>query len=113
MGACTSCCRGQKDDGTQSTPLTLTRTISTGRTKDSLYEPALADSEREAVADLLAYLENVRLTIHPPRIAWIRHTDKLPARRDRLLLRRASSILEHSGLLGKCRLTTECELDIC
>lgn len=31
-----------------------------GRTKDGLYEPALADSEREAVADLLQYLENVR-----------------------------------------------------
>lgn len=33
-----------------------------GRPKDSLYEPALADSEREAVADLLQYLENVSLT---------------------------------------------------
>ena len=33
--------------------------IVTGRPKDSLYEPALADSEREAVADLLQYLENV------------------------------------------------------
>ena len=32
----------------------------TGRSKDGLYEPALADSEREAVADLLQYLENVR-----------------------------------------------------
>ena len=30
-----------------------------GRSKDGLYEPALADSEREAVADLLTYLENV------------------------------------------------------
>ncbi|MCJ1417114.1 Vacuolar protein 8 [Xylographa parallela] len=30
------------------------------RSKDGLYEPALADSEREAVADLLQYLENVR-----------------------------------------------------
>ncbi|KAL6721803.1 Vacuolar protein 8 [Lecanora helva] len=29
-----------------------------GRSKDGLYEPALADSEREAVADLLTYLEN-------------------------------------------------------
>ncbi len=33
-----------------------------GRSKDGLYEPALADSEREAVADLLQYLENVRHT---------------------------------------------------
>ncbi|OAL31846.1 vacuolar protein 8 [Fonsecaea multimorphosa] len=29
-----------------------------GGNKDNLYEPALADSEREAVADLLQYLEN-------------------------------------------------------
>lgn len=33
-----------------------------GRSRDGLYEPALADSEREAVADLLQYLENVRVT---------------------------------------------------
>lgn len=33
--------------------------INPGRPKDNLYEPALADSEREAVADLLQYLENV------------------------------------------------------
>ena len=31
-----------------------------GKSKDGLYEPALADSEREAVADLLQYLENVK-----------------------------------------------------
>lgn len=31
----------------------------TGRSRDGLYEPVLADSEREAVADLLQYLENV------------------------------------------------------
>lgn len=30
-----------------------------GRSRDNLYEPQLADSEREAVSDLLAYLENV------------------------------------------------------
>ncbi|KAF2416271.1 ARM repeat-containing protein [Tothia fuscella] len=29
-----------------------------GRSKDSLYEPVLADSEREAVSELLGYLEN-------------------------------------------------------
>ncbi|KAL9030365.1 MAG: hypothetical protein Q9196_001515 [Gyalolechia fulgens] len=29
-----------------------------GRSRDGLYEPALADSEREAVSDLLGYLEN-------------------------------------------------------
>ena len=33
-----------------------------GRSRDGLYEPALADSEREAVADLLQYLENVCVT---------------------------------------------------
>ncbi|MCJ1431260.1 Vacuolar protein 8 [Xylographa pallens] len=38
MGVCSSCFRT--------------------RSKDGLYEPALADSEREAVADLLQYLEN-------------------------------------------------------
>ena len=32
-----------------------------GRSRDGLYEPALADTEREAVADLLQYLENVGL----------------------------------------------------
>ncbi|KAF7536935.1 hypothetical protein G7Z17_g12955 [Cylindrodendrum hubeiense] len=31
---------------------------SLGRSRDGLYEPVLADSEREAVADLLQYLEN-------------------------------------------------------
>lgn len=30
-----------------------------GQNRDGLYEPVLADSEREAVADLLQYLENV------------------------------------------------------
>ena len=38
----------------------MSLTILPGRSKDGLYEPALADSEREAVADLLGYLENVR-----------------------------------------------------
>ncbi|KAG8530405.1 Vacuolar protein 8 [Bacidia gigantensis] len=38
MGFCLSCCKGRPRDGT--------------------YEPALADNEREAVADLLQYLEN-------------------------------------------------------
>ncbi|KAI9760881.1 MAG: Vacuolar protein 8 [Chaenotheca gracillima] len=38
MGICSSCCKG--------------------RSGDRLYEPVLAESEREAVADLLVYLEN-------------------------------------------------------
>ena len=33
----------------------------TGKSRDGLYEPVLAESEREAVADLLQYLENVCL----------------------------------------------------
>ena len=33
--------------------------IHQGRSREGLYEPALADSEREAVAALLQYLENV------------------------------------------------------
>ncbi|ODA83557.1 hypothetical protein RJ55_02071 [Drechmeria coniospora] len=37
-----------------------------GRARDGLYEPVLADSEREAVADLLQYLENVRHGSHRP-----------------------------------------------
>ena len=35
-------------------------TRSADRNKDNPYESQLADSEREAVADLLQYLENVR-----------------------------------------------------
>lgn len=42
-----------------SPPQNLTATTRLGRSRDGLYEPALADSEREAVADLLQYLENV------------------------------------------------------
>lgn len=30
-----------------------------GKSRDGLYEPVLAESEREAVADLLQFLENV------------------------------------------------------
>ena len=37
----------------------LTSVSVSARSRDGLYEPALADSEREAVADLLQYLENV------------------------------------------------------
>jgi len=38
-----------------------------GKARDGLYEPVLADSEREAVADLLQYLENV--SKHPPHLS--------------------------------------------
>lgn len=34
-----------------------------GKSRDGLYDNVLADSEREAVADLLQYLENVSTLI--------------------------------------------------
>ena len=46
-----------------------------GRSRDSIYDPVLADSEREAVADLLGFLENVH---HSPEMATsLRDTDRL------------------------------------
>lgn len=39
--------------------------LCSGKARDGLYEPVLADSEREAVADLLQYLENVHLPALP------------------------------------------------
>lgn len=44
---------------TRASVLTLSTTRYLGRSRDSLYQPELADSEREAVADLLQFLENV------------------------------------------------------
>ena len=58
MGNCgSSCCKGRQ-------PIAIIHANKptnpcSGRSKDGLYEPALADSERDAVADLLGYLENV------------------------------------------------------
>jgi hypothetical protein len=51
-----------------------------GRPKDNLYEPALADSEREAVADLLQYLENVNIehTRHKPVTAQFLTSNSVP-----------------------------------
>ena len=74
MGICSSCCRGQscyllkttvflQAKNLQTTMALLMPYLDTDRSKDGLYEPALADSEREAVADLLNYLENVGLSI--------------------------------------------------
>jgi hypothetical protein len=37
-----------------------------GRSRDGIYETTLADNEREAVSDLLGYLENVRGTFELP-----------------------------------------------
>ena len=58
MGAvCSSCCGGT---AAISAPTQAVLTDSgVGRAREGLYEPVLADSEREAVADLLQYLENV------------------------------------------------------
>jgi hypothetical protein len=82
--------------------------IRPGRPKDSLYEPALADSEREAVADLLQYLENVGSLLDERSLV----TDPSVARRDRLLFRRASSGAEHTRLLRQCRSTKKRQPDI-
>ena len=75
-----------------------------GRQKDGLYEPALAESEREAVAELLTYLENVCAHDHTTRQA----TYILPAGRDRFLLRRSSASLEYSSLLRQRRPSAKC-----
>jgi hypothetical protein len=48
-----------------------TNLICAARSRDSIYDPVLADSEREAVADLLGFLENVPLPEHittPPTV---------------------------------------------
>jgi hypothetical protein len=38
-----------------------------GKSRDALYENVLAENEREAVADLLQYLENVRTAVSPSK----------------------------------------------
>lgn len=43
--------------------MALTRS---GKSRDALYENVLAENEREAVADLLQYLENVRIAMCLP-----------------------------------------------
>ena len=58
MGVCSSCFRSKHNLTCDTAGRLLTSPPA--RSKDGLYEPALADSEREAVADLLQYLENVR-----------------------------------------------------
>src|SRR5690606_8258329 len=83
-----------------------------GRSRDGLYEPVLADIEREAVADLLQYLENVRLSVLWD--AWLPRSDQIgltPALEggSRLLLRRAPPGLEHSRILGQHRPPAERE----
>lgn len=65
MGNCGSlCCRGVYCFYHGQDQQFLTDGV-LGRPREGLYEPALADSEREAVADLLQYLENV-CNLHGP-----------------------------------------------
>jgi hypothetical protein len=79
-----------------------------GRSRGGMYETTLADSEREAVADLLQYLENVRLPASGFLASlmfifrWsIAHKPVSTARRNRLLLRRTATSSQHPGLLGQ------------
>jgi len=63
MGVCSSSCCG----GT-AIAVFFKRNIwlmELGKSREGLYENVLAESEREAVADLLQYLENVRSTSAP------------------------------------------------
>ena len=56
---CGSCCGGTLLINVQVDDAALLTQLCIGRSKDSIYDPVLADSEREAVADLLGFLENV------------------------------------------------------
>ena len=48
--------------------------INSGKSRDALYENVLAENEREAVADLLQYLENVSAPfIYPAVDNTVRH----------------------------------------
>ena len=58
MGNCLSCCRGRSPRWTIEGRTAATDDRA-GQSRDGLYETQLADNEREAVADLLQYLENV------------------------------------------------------
>ena len=65
----------------------------TAKSRDGLYEPVLAESEREAVADLLQYLENVCNPLLSPRFK-IAYTSA--AWRDGFLFRRALESFKHA-----------------
>ena len=43
----------------------ITACLGGGRSRDGIYETTLADNEREAVSDLLGYLENVGFHLTP------------------------------------------------
>lgn len=48
----------------------ITACLGSGRSRDGIYETTLADNEREAVSDLLGYLENVRRN-HPAALSCL------------------------------------------
>lgn len=82
----------------------------TGKSRDGLYEPVLAESEREAVADLLQYLENVLAALS--RIMYaLAHS--FIARGDGFLLWRTFASSEHPRILGQCRSTTQRKFNFC
>jgi hypothetical protein len=59
MGVCNSSyCGGREKEDTRKNDMQILM-VHAGKSRDGLYEPVLAESEREAVADLLQYLENV------------------------------------------------------
>lgn len=73
--------------------------INPGKSRDALYENVLAENEREAVADLLQYLENVRAPFIYPA-SRPSDADLPAARRNRLLFGRTSPGAEHTRLFG-------------
>lgn len=88
-----ACCRGEPARSDTASELLLI-TLE-GRPKDGLYEPALAETEREAVADLLQYLENV---IHPG-CRCKKTTHNSIERRNRLLQRPTTTRSQYTGIL--------------
>ena len=80
-----------------------------GKNQNGLYEPLLEDREREAVSDLLSFLENVRgdhflcnITLLTCVAQWCG-----------LLHRCPSQSLNYFSLLWQCRLAKKCCIGIC
>ncbi len=99
MGICSSsCCGGAIDFFAVSG--SIKSLIDPGKSRDALYENVLAENEREAVADLLQYLENVCRTHHFTSFPFMLTvlSDLAVARRDRFLRGRTPPSLEHPRL---------------
>lgn len=111
LSTLSSCCKGTVSLASSSEPARsgVLTAFSPGRPKDNLYEPALADSEREAVADLLQYLENV-CPLPPHTLTQVLIT---AARRDRFLFGRTSTSLMYSCLFRQCRPATKRQSHVC